>query len=164
MQSSRPTVLSLVAACLAVVGAPCPWFEIPVTSSGGPFDGLLPSGAFDGLRGFASSMTVTVNAFNGTISAAGIETPNWLLVVLTLAAAGLVLLRMHKQMDVPKPLVFGLLAISTLGLLIGAAVGLGGNGASLGIGVPLALAANGVAIWAAVTSTETPPTAQRHSA
>lgn len=159
MQPNRPTVLSLVALSLAVIGAPCPWMEIPVQrASAGPLDGLLQSGAFEGFPSF--SMTLTVNAFNGTLSVAGITTPNWLVVVMTVAAAGLVLLRVHKQADVPKPLVFGLFAIATLGMLFAAAVGLGGDGASLGIGVPLLLAANGVGIWAAWTAMAEP--AQRH--
>jgi hypothetical protein len=144
MQTDRPKVLAIVALSLAAVGAPCPWWRIPFSSAFGDVFGTDFFGGGGGVH-----MSVTVNAFNGHVTALGVEVPNWLLVGATLAAAALALLRVRGTVDAPKQPVIGLFAGSTLGLLFGLAAVLSNDGTSIGIGSLLVLAANRVGIWGA---------------
>lgn len=148
MPSSQSTVTFAAVVLIAAASLACPWAEITATTATLLNDTF--GGAFgDAAGGFplgGSRMTVTMNGFNGTITPVGIEMPAWLLGVATIAGGALALAQIHAKVDVPALVYLLVFGLPSLVLLLGIVGMLAADNASLGIGMPLLLLANGIGL------------------
>jgi FtsH-binding integral membrane protein len=120
-----------VAAAAVVVAAFMPWGTIratPAISIGGPF-----SNPFEGM-----AVTMTLTGWDGTLTLAGMAVPNWVVVALALATAGVVWLRATETWHPPRGLPLGLALLGcahVAGIL--AVLAFSGKG-TIGIGAVIA--------------------------
>ena len=156
-QRKHLAIWTSIAAVVVFMAAFMPWGEVqgtPMTSFHGPAADFFGSNPFGGM-----TVTVTLNGWNGTVTLAGIQLPNWTVVLLAVMVTALAWLVVSDAWQPPRFLAPALATLGLLQVLLTLLVLAGSGNSSLGIGILATIAGLGVLTFAAFSIAMASPSA-----